>query len=55
MNKQDANLSIGCSVSNCKHHCGSKQYCSLDKIKVDSDETCANTPECTCCHSFERE
>lgn len=47
------NDSIGCVVSECKHHCKDDNYCTLDKIQVAKHVTQANTIECTDCASFE--
>ena len=30
----DHNSSIGCNVTECKHHCKDDDYCTLDKINV---------------------
>lgn len=47
------NYSIKCSVSNCKHHCGAQQYCSLDSIMVGTHEQNPTMVPCTDCQSFE--
>lgn len=47
------NQSIGCSVTECRHHASGDNYCTLNKINVgkcDADTcTCADTE----CASFE--
>lgn len=46
MNK---NSSIKCSVTNCKHHSGNENYCTLNAINVgccDSSVTCCKNTEC---------
>ncbi|MBE6886181.1 MAG: DUF1540 domain-containing protein [Oscillospiraceae bacterium] len=51
MQKQ-ANTSIGCTVSQCVHHCKEKNYCSLEKINVGTHELNPKVVECTDCESF---
>ena len=34
MDNCKANQSIACSVQQCRYHCGSQNYCSLDKIQM---------------------
>lgn len=53
-NDQTTNRSIGCSVDECKHHCGDAQYCTLEQIQVGKCELDATTCECTECASFEK-
>lgn len=52
-NNCQANRSIQCTVTNCKHHCGSEQYCSLDCIMVGTHESDPTMKACTDCKSFE--
>ena len=47
------NHSIECTVTNCKNHCDSEQYCALSKIKVGTHEANPTQEECTDCMSFE--
>lgn len=47
-----ANQSIKCSVTSCKYHNKDRDYCSLEEIKVDSDEVHPTDSQCTCCDSF---
>ena len=45
---QTPNNSIKCSVTNCAHHCGGQNYCTLNEIKVGCCE-----PNATKCASTE--
>lgn len=49
----NANPSIECTVKECKYHCDSKNYCSLNKIRIGTHETNPTKPDCTDCNSFE--
>ena len=49
-----ANMSIECSVVSCNHHCGSQNYCSLDRIRVGTHECSPTMDQCTDCLSFEK-
>ncbi len=46
------NKSIGCKVTECKHHAKSESYCSLNHIDVVKHTNTAKTVECTDCGSF---
>lgn len=48
------NSSIGCTVSECTHHCKDDNYCTLNKIEVVKNTQTANTVEATDCGSFKR-
>ncbi|MDD2217156.1 MAG: DUF1540 domain-containing protein [Eubacteriales bacterium] len=48
------NHSIQCNVSSCTHHCGSKDYCSLERITVGTHEKSPTQEECTDCMSFRK-
>ncbi len=48
-----ANESIKCTVTQCKHHCSEKNYCSLNSIVVGTHESNPTMVECTDCTSFE--
>jgi len=50
---QNKNTSIKCTVQQCKHHCATEQYCSLNSISVGTHESNPTVPECTDCNSFE--
>lgn len=49
----DVNSSIKCSVDQCQYHAKSKEYCTLEEIKVGTHETNPTKTECTDCESFE--
>ena len=49
-----ANRCIQCTVSQCKHHCESENYCSLEKIQIGTHETDPTVKQCTDCMSFHR-
>lgn len=49
------NDSIGCTVTECKFHASSEDFCTLEQIKVVKHEAVAKTPECTDCGSFKKE
>lgn len=46
------NKSIGCTVHQCQYHCGSENYCSLEKINVGTHESQPSNCQCTDCESF---
>ncbi|WP_297202171.1 DUF1540 domain-containing protein [uncultured Flavonifractor sp.] len=50
---QTPNNSIKCSVSNCAHHCGGQNYCTLSEIKVGCCEPNATKCASTECASFQ--
>ncbi|MDR0890242.1 MAG: DUF1540 domain-containing protein [Oscillospiraceae bacterium] len=50
----EANKCIGCSVTQCSHHCGSENYCSLNKIQVGTHESDPSMDQCTDCKSFDK-
>lgn len=50
MNK--CNESIRCTVDNCSHHFGMKNYCTLDCIQVGTHEANPTMDQCTDCKSF---
>lgn len=47
------NSSIGCTVTECRHHCKDDNYCTLNKIEIIKNESRANSMQCTDCASFE--
>ena len=51
--KCNKNEKIRCTVSQCSHHCGREDYCSLPSIQVGTHEVNPTMPECTDCNSFE--
>lgn len=52
MNRE--NPSIECSVHQCRFHCADRNYCSLDKIRVSTNEPNPSQCECTNCASFQK-
>lgn len=48
----NANRSIGCTVTQCEYHCGNENYCTLDKINVGTHEQNPTNVQCTDCESF---
>lgn len=49
-----ANHCIECSVTQCKNHCQTENYCALDAIKVGTHEANPTVYQCTDCKSFVR-
>lgn len=49
------NMSIGCTVSQCKNHAKNKNYCTLDKVQIGTHESNPTVVECTDCESFVKE
>ena len=47
------NDSIRCSVTQCRHHCQTADYCSLPAIQVGTHEANPTMVECTDCNSFQ--
>lgn len=52
MDKKNKNSSIMCTVSACKFHCQSENYCALNQIQVGTHESNPTQKECTDCQSF---
>lgn len=48
----EANKSIECTVTQCRHHCDTVNYCSLGSIKVGTHECNPTEEQCTDCLSF---
>lgn len=53
MDNNYENHSIECTVTNCKNHNDTKNYCSLQTIKVGTHEANPTVCQCTDCQSFE--
>lgn len=53
MDNSYANQSIACTVTSCKNHNSTKNYCSLESIKVGTHESNPTMSQCTDCQSFE--
>ena len=51
---EKANKAIECTVQQCAHHCGSANYCSLDRIMVGTHEMNPAMDQCTDCKSFRK-
>ena len=49
-----ANKSIECFVSQCDHHCGTENFCTLDQIKVSTHESDPKVCQCVDCMSFRK-
>ena len=47
------NMSIACSVNECKYHSSDENYCTLDKIKVAKCDCNTCSTEDTECGSFQ--
>lgn len=47
------NMSIACSVDDCKYHANGENYCTLDKIKVAKCEDTSCSCKDTECDSFQ--
>ena len=47
-----ANKSIGCTVEQCKHHCQSENYCSLNQVSIGTHESNPTVKQCVDCESF---
>ena len=51
-NDMNANKCIACTVKNCTHHCGTENYCSLEKVSIGTHESNPSMDQCTDCLSF---
>ncbi len=49
---ENINRSVKCTVEDCRHHCRSCDYCSLDTIRVGAHEKHPSGDRCTDCLSF---
>ncbi len=47
------NRSIHCTVEDCRHHNGSEDYCSLNRIDVAAHELNPTDERCVDCRSFD--
>ena len=48
------NTAIHCTVEQCAHHCGDKQYCALSTVQIGTHETNPTEQKCVDCQSFKR-
>ena len=46
------NECIACSVDSCRHHHDSRDYCTLQSIRVGTHEANPTEVKCTDCESF---
>lgn len=53
MDNCKANKCIACSVSNCKNHCNSSDYCALECVRIGTHEANPTMDQCTDCQSFQ--
>jgi len=49
----NANSSIKCTVTQCKNHAQTGEYCALNSITIGTHEKNPTQYECTDCMSFE--
>lgn len=49
---ENANKSIQCTVTQCRNHCSSQDYCSLDTVQIGTHECNPTMDQCTDCMSF---
>ncbi len=54
MKCNNENKSIHCSVEQCRHHCTSADYCTLDTVSIGTHESNPTMCECVDCESFEK-
>ncbi|MBQ7916211.1 MAG: DUF1540 domain-containing protein [Firmicutes bacterium] len=50
---KQVNHCICCDVTECTHHAGTQDYCTLQTIHVEKHEPNATQSKCTDCASFE--
>ena len=48
----EPNRCIHCTVTNCKYHCDSEDYCALNCITIGTHECDPTMDQCTDCQSF---
>lgn len=53
METKKSNMSIGCSVSDCRHHNTTKSTCSLSSIQVGCCGPTTEKSDCTKCSSYQ--
>ena len=47
-----ANKSIMCSVDQCKFHCASENFCTLNTVSIGTHESNPTVVQCVDCESF---
>ena len=52
MENKTANYCIACTVTQCRNHVKTANYCALDKIQVGTHESNPTVSQCTDCESF---
>ena len=52
MENKCPNHCIECSVHQCEHHCGSENYCALNKVRIATHEPNPTETQCVDCESF---
>lgn len=52
MKQNNPNFSIKCTVGQCENHCGEKDYCALDTVKIGTHESEPKVCQCVDCESF---
>ncbi|MGN1418942.1 MAG: DUF1540 domain-containing protein [Acutalibacteraceae bacterium] len=48
----EANKSIGCTVTKCMYHCNESNNCTLDKVSIGTHESNPTQCQCVDCESF---
>ncbi|MBQ4347488.1 MAG: DUF1540 domain-containing protein [Firmicutes bacterium] len=52
MQASKANKCIRCTVPQCAHHCGDKNFCTLDCVTIGTHEKNPTDDQCVDCQSF---
>lgn len=53
MENKQKNPNIHCTVTSCRNHCGSENYCTLNAVSIGTHEPHPTKCECVDCNSFE--
>ncbi len=53
MDNSKANQSIRCTVTSCKNHNNTMDYCSLDCVSIGTHESDPKVCQCVDCEDFE--
>lgn len=54
MNCSNGNKSIRCSVEQCRYHCDTANYCTLETVSIGTHEANPTEKKCVDCNSFEK-